>query len=381
MKTLYVHIGTPKTGTTSIQAWMEKNRGALSRKGFYYPKSFRDYDYVNPRRNGHFLIGNPKNGSVSEEDTTILYDGLKYVTAFFNEYDNIILSDESILKASYSYRADLWDILLENASQNNYTVKVIVYLRRQDLYLASRYNQLVKKGEISSNFPDFVHMLQTSPVDILDYEKQIRRLASYFSGDNLIVKRFSRDAFYQGDLIADFLQIIGATYDEDFAVPAADSNVSLPDNLAEIKRIANSLPNITSAEKAFFRDMMFSCRKHCEHDYPCRPFSPDEAQDLLDQYRDGNERIAAEFIRDGKPMFDYAVDNLPKYSLNNPYMTEDMIWLFTTSILALYRENAALEKKLNEGLRLQNKLKEMAHHPISTSKEVFPKIYRKYLKK
>ena len=35
MKKLYLHIGTEKTGTTSIQSFLDKNRGVLSDNGFH----------------------------------------------------------------------------------------------------------------------------------------------------------------------------------------------------------------------------------------------------------------------------------------------------------------------------------------------------------
>lgn len=47
MKTLYLHIGTPKTATTSIQSFCYQNREILEKQGFYYPM----FDY-------HFRIFN-----------------------------------------------------------------------------------------------------------------------------------------------------------------------------------------------------------------------------------------------------------------------------------------------------------------------------------
>jgi len=38
MGRLYLHVGTPKTGTSMIQFFMVKNQGLLLRKGYSYPK-------------------------------------------------------------------------------------------------------------------------------------------------------------------------------------------------------------------------------------------------------------------------------------------------------------------------------------------------------
>lgn len=37
MKTLYLHIGTPKTGTSAIQIFCKDNQETLKKQGYYYP--------------------------------------------------------------------------------------------------------------------------------------------------------------------------------------------------------------------------------------------------------------------------------------------------------------------------------------------------------
>ena len=55
MKTLYLHIGTPKTGTTSLQHFCHDNQQKLAEKGYFYPEF--DFEYANKGkyRNGLFL--------------------------------------------------------------------------------------------------------------------------------------------------------------------------------------------------------------------------------------------------------------------------------------------------------------------------------------
>lgn len=57
MKTLYVHVGQPKTGTTALQVFCLKNRKVLNKKGYEYPFFEYKYKHINRRRNGHFLVG------------------------------------------------------------------------------------------------------------------------------------------------------------------------------------------------------------------------------------------------------------------------------------------------------------------------------------
>ena len=37
MSTVYIHVGTPKTGTSAIQVFFTKNRKLLKEKGVCYP--------------------------------------------------------------------------------------------------------------------------------------------------------------------------------------------------------------------------------------------------------------------------------------------------------------------------------------------------------
>ena len=57
MKTLHVHIGTPKTGTTSIQNFCVDNEKLLEMQGYCYPLFPYSYKSVAKVRNGHFLFG------------------------------------------------------------------------------------------------------------------------------------------------------------------------------------------------------------------------------------------------------------------------------------------------------------------------------------
>lgn len=52
MKTLYIHIGTPKTGTTSIQNFCGLNREKLKEQGVLYPIMNYHYERKSVNRNG-----------------------------------------------------------------------------------------------------------------------------------------------------------------------------------------------------------------------------------------------------------------------------------------------------------------------------------------
>lgn len=55
MKILYIHIGTPKTATTSLQHFCKENADILEEKGYCYPIFVHKFKHVSILRNGFFL--------------------------------------------------------------------------------------------------------------------------------------------------------------------------------------------------------------------------------------------------------------------------------------------------------------------------------------
>ena len=52
---LVLHIGTHKTGTTTLQSTLESNTDALRRAGFIYPTMPEKWEHAARNRNGYWL--------------------------------------------------------------------------------------------------------------------------------------------------------------------------------------------------------------------------------------------------------------------------------------------------------------------------------------
>ena len=52
MKTLYLHVGTTKTATSSIQRFLEENRTVLEKYGYCFPDSLHVYPEANRKSKG-----------------------------------------------------------------------------------------------------------------------------------------------------------------------------------------------------------------------------------------------------------------------------------------------------------------------------------------
>ena len=107
MKTLYIHIGCPKTATTSIQYFCNENKEILSKNGIYFPIFEQKYKDVNPYRNGHFLIAHQydSNGKINTLDEHRIFRfNMDHIIYMFSKYNNILLSDESIWHSTHFFK-------------------------------------------------------------------------------------------------------------------------------------------------------------------------------------------------------------------------------------------------------------------------------------
>ena len=71
MATVYLHIGLPKTGTTSIQNLLWDNRTLLEKHSICYPDLGFRYPHVGYLRNAHFLISSCKTDPNNESEVLV----------------------------------------------------------------------------------------------------------------------------------------------------------------------------------------------------------------------------------------------------------------------------------------------------------------------
>lgn len=99
-------------------------------------------------------------------------------------------------------------------------IDVVVYLRRQDKYLESLYNQrnkiLVGWGDTNFLTEDllterdlFKFAADSGYIDILDYNRLLTRIQRELSPAKIYVRPFDRSQFESGDVCVDFCKIIG----------------------------------------------------------------------------------------------------------------------------------------------------------------------------
>ncbi len=374
MKTLYLHIGTPKTGTTSLQHFCHDNQQKLAEKGYFYPEF--DFEYANKGkyRNGLFLEAvylDDEGKRLKDKEKENFNNGLEELTKLFKIYDNIILSDEGIWTACFSRKRGkrLMHQLQEYALTSGCQIKIIVYLRRQDEYVLSWYNQLVKHSITTKNTLTWDEYINNYDQYInLDYLGCLRKLKNIFGMENIIVKRFDKNYFTGGSLFSDFLDIFGITFEDSFYTKEKRNNLNtrLSENACEIKRIINETTKMNTNETRKFECILREFSPVSEKSYPCSMMSEEESNGLMQLYELSNQKIADRYICDGSPLFSTITCTKEKWKKNNIHMLDDVIRFSCMSALCTMRmaeENSEKIMKLHTALE----------HPFQTW---FKKIFQ-----
>ncbi len=354
MKTLYVHAGTPKTGTTSIQMFCSQNKEVLEKKGFCFPDMPYRYRGKRKERNGAFLTAMYKDAEgnrVAEEEKRILAEGLGIVRELFKKHENVILTDEALWIAVKKRRRSLWEELDEAAKRDGYVVKLIVYLRRQDDFAVSSWNQRIKKrvderSDITQSWE--AYLANIGKYTNVDYYHTLEHAASVLGKDNIIVRRYDRRHLKNGLAQADFLDALGLDLTGEYALDQPMLNEKLSFNGCEIKRVINEMTGfINMSESHFFEKPLLEIAEASNREYPSVIWSAADAKAYVDSFAKDNQKIADDFIGDGQPLFHDEYRDGQVWQRDNPHMGEDILRFTVMSHGMLSQEIRSLEKRLD----------------------------------
>lgn len=367
MKTLYVHIGTMKTGTTAIQSFCWGNRDVLNKYRYCYPDFHDLASTATRKRNGCFLV---EEYETVEKEKEVFRTGMDRVIEMFSQYDNVILSNEGIWGATLQRRAGLWEELKSEGEKAGFQVKIIVYLRRQDEYLSSCWNQMVKMGTVEGvrKWDEYLNKIPKGRQ--LDYDKKLDGIAAVLGKENIIVRCYDWKKFYGGSIYADFLHIIGLSLTDEYVIEREIVNTKLAGNMHEIKRIINTMPMVDKDSNFYFRDILLECSNDSQVEQNYSMFSKEEAEEFIKKYEDGNRRVAVEYmgIEDGS-LFSQTVKDAPKWEKENPNVQDDMVRFVCAACMRLKSENEQLKGELDKMERRVKKLEERTYklrHPVRT---------------
>lgn len=384
MSTLYIHIGTPKTGTTAIQNFLLLNEDLLKKKGIAHPrvdvKGMREK--FKSRRNGNFLVFNsPLTGEEKARHEQQVYQaGFEAVKESARTSEKIVLTDEAIWLRQ-NIRDDFWQKVKEDAANAGCEVKVIVYLRRQDLYIQAWWNQSIKlMTRLDQTFERYMNG-GLSRKAFLDYYQKLNEIAECIGKENMIVRVYEKEMFLQpGGIYKNFLEALGERMEEEYQIPERDPNERLEGNFIEIKRVLNRIPEYKKMPLDSMYDpiiMASNMKKPEKVSY----FSYEEQLQFLKKYEESNQRVAREFLgREDGILFTEPVEELPQWKIDYETLYQDIILFYGEVAFQQQRETEALKQKLAQTERKLADMERKMQNFMDGDFRFFHKVGRKIKK-
>lgn len=223
MNKIILHIGTNKTGTSSLQVFLRENEQLLDSNFFIYPSFTGEVAHHDLAKCFSKLNTIYDDGNYAEK--TFFY--LTEIKKLFKKKPNhtIILSSEAFTQ--HFNPAGVKKIL------EDFEVEVICYYREYVGYFSSWYQQDICGTNYNECFIDFCKKNFVRA----NYLKSIPRWIKSF-GKNFKYRAFDRSILLDNDIVSDFCSIIGMQYPRKSHFYS--NNESIAGNLFFIKKCLNN---------------------------------------------------------------------------------------------------------------------------------------------
>ncbi|MDR1385167.1 MAG: sulfotransferase domain-containing protein [Planctomycetaceae bacterium] len=365
-----VHIGTGKTGTTTIQQFLSDNVEALESQKIFVPdnEDFLGWKVRCPHRTlwASFLnIQERKRQTMWKHFpySTLLekipaYDLIKLRKKYerqFHKTSTVLFSEECFSCYLESEISSLKQWLFSFFDE----VTIIVYLRRQPEYLVSVYAQQMKGGlpkddDVFSRFLSNHVWNQTLYAD--DYRLLLTKWTNAFDKENIKIRLFDRKEMIQNDLLEDFCHTSGIDI----------THLKRPGSLNE-SFDAETIEFIKLVSKYFIHEDNYYCGyiAHFSENLGNTGnkgynLSQAEAQEILDRYRESNNAVAREYLG-REQLFSDDVSMYPVLPSSSRLTSEKCIDIFSVLWKAVIDDKLKIESELHklERRRIPNRLKRL----------------------
>jgi GR25 family glycosyltransferase involved in LPS biosynthesis len=270
---LFIHIGTHKTGSTAIQNFLNHNREILLKKGIGY---FNSDDSRNAHHNLAFAL--------NAQNHSIINQYLESIEQFSvdKEVSKIILSSEEF--ESIRDHKKLAPLL-------RFDLTILCYLRRQDYYLEAEYNQLVRQPSRRYAYSIYKFVLEQNYDLRFNYKNLYEtwmKLAPLSSINFMPFPETVRSL----DLFKNLIDKIGIDWNDELRLPLiSESNISLsPKAIIYLAQF-----NKKEVSNSDHHKLIKILGENFPKDGVNRLLSTREAKNFLKRYKKSNEFIEKKF--------------------------------------------------------------------------------------
>ena len=367
-KKIFIHIGTEKTGTSSIQKNLNLNREELIKKRYYIPTSpglenhrkLSAYSLSKDKFDDFHMFNHISTLEEKEEfEKKFIIEFQKEITNKLNDYDYLILSSEHFHSRLRS-EEELYK-LKNSLAVIDAEIKIIIYLRPQIDVAISHYSTSLKNGG-TETLEEFIVTNCSLENYYYNYEEILALWAKVFGKENIIARLYDKNELFNNDLIDDFMNILNLYG----LINKKTNNVN-----SSMNAIGQKLYRELNKELPFFTEYEIENNNHRQlnkkivelfegkGEYPDIEF----AKKLQSQFDKSNESIRKNYFSKNKKILevDYSKYINKEYPGSEKYIdffihilqsdlqssiTNDNIDLFRDSAIKLENVDIALSYKL-----------------------------------
>ncbi len=305
-----LQIGTEKTGSTTLQAFLAANRDRLIERGFLYPRFCGDINQTGlaayameaarvDRLKAAFGVETradvPGMRARLERAAAAELDG-GLTTIFCSEHCHSRLINASEVARLRDFLAPFFD-----------EIRVSVYLRRQDQIALSLYSTKLKSGGAPRTI-----LPQTGESDpYYNYDRFLSLWETVFGRENISARLFERDQLVNGSIVDDFAAAWGLG-DLGWYRRVGDRNGAISLEAQEFLRHAN--PHLEAVAGPAGDTMRGRTISALAVRFPGKGARPgrDEARAFYEMFRASNAAVAARYFPGRTPLFGESFDAYPE---------------------------------------------------------------------
>lgn len=245
-KTVYIHIGNFKTGTTAIQKFCHDYSERLKENNFRYISNNRPSNNITNHGKLSLSLYEKFGGvpprdwynddTTFEEEIKVCIDEIES-----SSQENIIISSEEFwrlptLPNGKEAIQHLYD------SFSAYKLKIIIYIREPFSFSKSWYNQVIKGGVAVKPYLDF---FLSTPLSFLLPGEQLKSWEQFVGSENIILKEYAKSGV---DHINEFLNLLGMKDLCENNDLTKTINQAIPHKKLEARRLENILKSSNNQE-------------------------------------------------------------------------------------------------------------------------------------
>lgn len=304
-KILFLHIGLPKTGTTSIQSYLLANKKELERSSICYPTPLSSEGHHSEslillrdiESSKTLAWHKPATEAADRFDGGV--NGLKQrILEEVKDCNKIIISSEGIIEEFDTIKKVklFFDFFCD------YEIFVILYIRRIDFMINSAILQHVK---VSQPISDAV--IKKNIDFRVNQQKKIPELLSVwgkvFGEQNIIVRPFEKQQLFKNNVVTDFLSLINSDLSQDKIDGFKNSSISI----LCAYFMADILPYpsyIRNREDALLGSILINSEIiNDKKNFEINILSPKERIEIINSLEDTYECISNKYLKNQRRLF------------------------------------------------------------------------------